>query len=230
MRHDTGDWFKTVPPAVMYAAYDMAVDLVDPDPAARFEQAGQHSSFMHTMRVGASLIHFAQHHDLSEKTQHRLGLKGILHDWAKPEVPGISDKGEWTQRRRLWVRKQHTRLGGLFVARHMGHVEDAAGLRFAVEEHHTDIPADYMYRPPQEAQWWGDVHALQIFDRMDAVSTRPYVAERHGAVTAGNIVELALSADHRAGTQALSHQVYIDGRVIDVLPNLNAIARAVVPA
>jgi hypothetical protein len=97
---------------------------------------------------------------------------------------------------------------------------DALELAWAAENHHRDVPSpcDYQGIEPPFNTWVADLHALQGFDRLDAITSRPYVAEREGAraMTAAGAVAVALAADPRGGSPALEPIVNMDGWTLDL--------------
>jgi hypothetical protein len=225
-------WPKTIPVSVRREAFELAHDVLGPETIRRFSQAGQEAVLAHVIAVGGACIHTARQAGFGEAAAERVGRKGVGHDVGKLSVDGISDTGVWTQERRSWVRSAHCSEGGLWVQDNAARLPDALALQFAFENHHTEVPdpAEYRNMPGNLAEWWGDVHLLQGCDRLHALTSRPYVLEREGIITAEGAVGLALAADPRAESPALPATVELDGRHLDLAAGLGEIAQVMTVA
>lgn len=156
----------------------------------------------------------------------RIARKLSAHDVGKEGIPGISNGGVWTRERRLWVRREHAVLTGAWAVEQSARLPDWGEIAFFGYKHHGEIPDDYAEQEPEFATQWGDIHAGQIVDRFEAISTREYVNDRHGKLNPDQIVAQTFAADPEAETAALPPIVVIDGQKLDFAPVLTDIAKS----
>jgi hypothetical protein len=226
MVHTTPMWPTAIPRAVRHEAFALAHDVLGTETVTTFRTADQEAVLGHVIGVTGMAIHIAREAGFGERAAERIGRKAAGHDVGKLAVAGISDTGVWTQERRLWVRHEHCRRGGLWVIQNAERLPDAEALKFALEQHHTEVPPPEVYRNMDEAlpEWWADLHLLQACDRLHAITSRPYVRQREGDITAEEAVELALGADPRSDSPALPPDVLVNGRNLDLFVGLGEIA------
>jgi hypothetical protein len=225
-------WPKTIPAAVRREAFELAHAILGSDTIRRFGEVGQEAVLAHIIAVGGACMYTARQAGFGEAAAERIGRKGIVHDVGKPNVPGISDSGVWDQDRRLYVREEHCIQGGIWTVKNAARLPDADALQFATENHHTEVPKpeDYRNMDGPLPEWWGDLHLLQGCDRLHALTSRPYVLQREGAITPAGAVGLALAADPRAESPALPPTVELDGRRLDLAVGLGQIAEVMTVA
>jgi hypothetical protein len=225
-------WPNAIPRPVRHEAFELAYDVLGSEAIARFKQVQQTAVLSHVVAVAGICIYTARQAGFGEAAVERIGRKAAGHDVGKQDVAGISDSGVWTQERRLWVREEHCKQGGLWVIRNADRLPDASALQFTIENHHTEVPdpAEYINLNPVMAERWGDLHLMQAADRLHAITTRPYVLEREGIFTADGAVELALAADPHAESPALPQDVFINGKRMDLIAGLGEIAEVLTVA
>jgi hypothetical protein len=226
MVHTAPMWPDSIPRRVRHEAFEIAYQVLGHEAMEGFVAAGQEAALAHVVGVAGMCLYTARQAGVGEQAAERIARKGAVHDAGKPTVPGISDTGVWTQERRLWVRSEHCRQGGLWVARHAERLPDAAALQFTAEEHHSDVPPPEVYGelPGHLPEWWGDTHWVQGCDRVHAIISRPYVLEREGVFTAEDAVAIAFAADPRGQSPELPEAVILDGQNWELMASLGEVA------
>lgn len=227
MAHTPPMWPESIPHSVRHEAFELAHDVLGSLTIRRFVEVGQEPVVAHVIGVAGMVLHTARQAGFGERAAERIGRKAAGHDVGKINVPGISDTGVWTKERRLWVRREHCRRGGLWVAEQGDRLPDAAALQFTMEEHHTAVPSPDVYRNMEGVlpEWWGDTHLVQACDRLHAITTRPYVREREGDFGAEEAIGIALGADPYSDSPALPPAVLVDGQSLDLTVGLAEIAQ-----
>jgi hypothetical protein len=231
MVHTAPMWPTAIPRTVRHEAFALAHDVLGSETMERFRPADQEAVLAHVIGVTGMIIYIAREAGFSERAAERIGRKAAGHDVGKLAIAGISDKGAWDKKRRLWVRREHCAQGGLWVVENADRLHDAPALQFAIENHHTEVPDPELYRNMDGAlpEWWGDVHLLQACDRLHAITSRPYVREREGNFTAQEAIEIALGADPRSDSPALPPDVLVDGQNLDLFVGLGEMAEVLTP-
>jgi hypothetical protein len=225
-------WPSSIPRSIRHDAFELAYDVLGTETIVRFKQVRQTAVLNHLVAVAGICIHTARQAGFGEAAVARIGRKAAGHDVGKQDIEGISDNGVWTQARRLRVREEHCRQGGLWAIRNADRLPDALALEFTFENHHSEVPdpAEYSNLTPVMAERWGDLHLMQAADRLHAITSRPYVLEREGIFTADGAVELALAADPRAESPALPPDVFINGKHMNLVIGLGEIAEVLTVA